>query len=149
MLCWWEYNKNGELINHETPTESQNENPNAEETPQDTREQALEDQARAWAREDKIRQEIEKREDTAYQRAVKDMKAAGINPNLIMAEPAASGGGITSATMPNYSLQTTELNNAIEKAINAIKNDTTISEGEKNRTNEILKTLLLAFFLKK
>lgn len=43
-----------------------------------------------WAREDKLRKEQQDRDDNAYQRMVKDMRAAGINPNV-------SGGGT-----PNY-----------------------------------------------
>lgn len=59
-------------------------------------------QQKLWEREDLIRQETQEREDTAYQRAVKDMQAAGINPNLMNVSPASSGGGITSATGMNY-----------------------------------------------
>lgn len=54
-----------------------------------------EEQQIAWDREDAIRKETQEREDTAYQRAVKDMQKAGINPNLMNVQPASAGGGIT------------------------------------------------------
>lgn len=59
---------------------------------------AEENQKKQWEREDAIRKETQEREDTAYQRAVADMKKAGINPNLMNINPAESGGGITQAT---------------------------------------------------
>lgn len=40
-----------------------------------------------WDREDKIRKEQQERDDNAYQRMVKDMRAAGINPNVTGATP--------------------------------------------------------------
>lgn len=52
------------------------------------------DRTETWARDDKIRKETQQREDTAYQRAVADLRRAGINPNLINLQPASSGGGI-------------------------------------------------------
>lgn len=54
-----------------------------------------EEQQIVWDREDAIRKEAQEREDTAYQRAVKDMQQAGINPNLMNVQPASAGGGIT------------------------------------------------------
>lgn len=59
---------------------------------------AEENQKKQWEREDAIRKETQDREDSAYQRAVADMKKAGINPNLMNINPAESGGGITQAT---------------------------------------------------
>lgn len=68
-----------------------------------------ETQQAAWEREDQIRKETQAREDSAYQRSVADMLAAGINPNLMNVQPANSGGGITTAT----SGDTTALNAAL------------------------------------
>lgn len=62
-----------------------------------------EDRAARWEREDTIRAETQAREDNAWQRGVRDMQLAGINPNLINATPAASGGGITNSSGIDYS----------------------------------------------
>lgn len=62
-----------------------------------------EDRAARWEREDTIRAETQAREDNAWQRGVRDMQLAGINPNLINATPAASGGGITNSNGIDYS----------------------------------------------
>lgn len=61
------------------------------------------DTAERRAYQDKIRKETWEREDNAYQRAVKDMKKAGINPNLFGSfAPAASGGGLVTDTGANW-----------------------------------------------
>lgn len=85
-----------------------------------------------WAREDKIRKETQEREDNAYVRAVRDMKNAGINPNLVGINPANSGGGMTSAsnvlgTLPQaktaeISKYQAELNAEINKYIAELNN---------------------------
>lgn len=62
-----------------------------------------EDRAARWERDDRIQAEVQAREDNAWQRGVRDMQLAGINPNLINATPAASGGGITSSSGIDYS----------------------------------------------
>lgn len=62
-----------------------------------------------WAREDAIRKETQAREDNAWQRAVADMEKAGVNPNLVNAGPASSGGGITTASGLDYSLASSAL----------------------------------------
>lgn len=54
-------------------------------------------QKKIWKREDNIRKETQAREDSAYSRAVADMRKAGINPNLVGINPANSGGGIVTA----------------------------------------------------
>ncbi len=100
-----------------------------------------------WAREDEIRKETQAREDTAYQRAVEDMRKAGINPNLVGINPAASGGGITQAG--GQSTINTELNNIVETTLNKINNEVKMDEGQKNRTSDILRTLVMALLLKK
>lgn len=100
-----------------------------------------------WAREDEIRKETQAREDTAYQRAVEDMRKAGINPNLVGVNPAASGGGITQAS--GQSTINTELNNIVEETLNKINNEVKMDEGQKDRTSDILRTLVMALLLKR
>lgn len=100
-----------------------------------------------WAREDEIRKEIQAREDTAYQRAVEDMRKAGINPNLVGINPASSGGGIIQAS--GQSTINTELNNIVEETLNKINNEVKMNEGQKDRTSDILRTLVMALLLKR
>ncbi len=100
-----------------------------------------------WEREDAIRKETQEREDTAYQRAVEDMRKAGINPNLIGVNPANSGGGIISATGQN--IVSTEMSGAISKAIAEINNTVKADENQKDRISEIIKTLAMFMLLKK
>ncbi len=92
-----------------------------------------------WEREDKIRKETQAREDTAYQRAVEDMRKAGINPNLVGVNPAASGGGIIQASGQN--LITTEMSGIINEAIAEINNTVKADEGQKNRITDIIRSL--------
>lgn len=94
-----------------------------------------------WEREDKIREETQKREDTAYQRAVNDMRKAGINPNLLGINPANSGGGITQSSRiePTASAEISGLTSEI---INAINNEIKIEENQKDRITDIIKTIL-------
>lgn len=100
-----------------------------------------------WAREDAIRKETQEREDTAYQRAVEDMRKAGINPNLVGVSPAGSGGGITQATGQN--LISTEMSGAIQEAIAQINNTVKTDEKQKDRISDIIRTLAMYFILKK
>lgn len=100
-----------------------------------------------WEREDAIRKETQEREDTAYQRAVEDMRKAGINPNLVGVNPANSGGGIISATGQN--LINTEMSGIINTAIAEINNTVKANENQKDRINEIIKTLAMYMLLKK
>ncbi len=89
-------------------------------------------QKKYWEREDKIRKETQEREDTAYQRAVEDMRKAGINPNLIGINPANSGGGIittgnvmgnkTSAQNAEIEKMKAQLNNELQKYITDANN---------------------------
>lgn len=110
-------------------------------------------QEKQWAREDQIRKEIQAREDNAWQRAVKDMQAAGINPNLVNAAPAASGGGITSATGMNYTPYTEELNEALtlleQEIDNAFKEDENKKERFMDVIGNVLNIFLASKFLKK
>lgn len=110
-------------------------------------------QEKQWAREDQIRKEVQTREDNAWQRAVKDMQAAGINPNLVNASPAASGGGITSATGLNYTPYEQELNEALTLLEQEINNTFKEDENKKERFMDIVGNVLNIFlaskFLKK
>lgn len=100
-----------------------------------------------WEREDAIRKETQEREDTAYQRAVEDMRKAGINPNLVGINPANSGGGIISATGQN--LISTEMSGIVSQAIAEINNTVKADENQKDRISDIIKTLAMYFILKK
>ena len=100
-----------------------------------------------WEREDAIRKETQQREDTAYQRAVEDMRKAGINPNLVGVNPANSGGGIISAT--GKSLISTEMSGIINQAIAEINNTVKANENQKDRISDIIRTLVMAMSLKK
>lgn len=92
-----------------------------------------------WEREDEIRKETQTREDNAYQRAVEDMRKAGINPNLVGVNPASSGGGIIQATGQN--LISTEMSGIINEAIAEINNTVKADEGQKNRITDIIRSL--------
>lgn len=109
-------------------------------------------QNKIWEREDTIRKETQEREDTAYQRAVEDMRKAGINPNLVGINPANSGGGIVNAgnVMGNKSsTQSAEiekmktlLNNDLQKYItdanNLVKSGIATEQNLMNLLNNII-----------
>lgn len=99
-----------------------------------------------WEREDKIRKETQEREDTAYQRAVEDMRKAGINPNLVGINPANSGGGITQAT--GQQSITTEMSGIIQQAIAEINNTVKADENQKDRINDIIKSFAQVIAMK-
>ena len=85
------------------------------------------------AREDQIRAETQAREDTAWQRGVEDMRKSGINVNLVGAQPAASGGGITSATGVNTSALTSSMNNEIKEMLQVLEQGFKGNENDKDR----------------
>lgn len=91
-----------------------------------------------WAREDAIRAETQAREDTAFSRGIADMRRSGVNVNLVGAQPAESGGGITNATGIDsgiYSAETSKFVALLEQEIdNAFKED----ENAKDRFTELL-----------
>lgn len=94
-----------------------------------------EQQKKQWEREDAIRLETQQREDTAWQRAIEDMRKAGINPNLVNASPAESGGGITNTTGLDYTLYKGEL----EKALKELEIELEQSfKGEENTKDRIV-----------
>ena len=120
---------------------------NIENTQETTTKQDTPTIEELWAREDAIRKETQEREDTAYQRAVEDMRKAGINPNLVGVSPAGSGGGITQAT--GQGLISTEMSGIIQEAIAQINNTVKADENQKDRISDIIKTLAMYFILKK
>lgn len=95
-----------------------------------------------WAREDQIRKETQEREDNAWQRAVADMRKAGVNPNLVNAGPAASGGGITSATQMDMSTITNQMDIDAEKIQQLIDHAFEGKENEKQQFMDIFGDLL-------
>ena len=103
------------------------------------------DRNERWEREDQIRKETQEREDTAYQRAVKDAWASGINPNLMNVQPASSGGGITQAQGINPALGSLSQNEyllELEKELDqAFKGD----QNEKDRIKDLIANLLMIF----
>lgn len=95
-----------------------------------------------WAREDAIRKETQEREDTAYQRAIADMRKAGINPNLIGINPAESGGGITQASMPDMGMVTNQMNIDLKELQQIIDNNFKGDENEKDRLQSTLTSII-------
>lgn len=95
-------------------------------------------QQKQWEREDLIRAETQQREDTAYQRAVADMQAAGINPNLMNVSPASSGGGITSATGKNYTPWETVMKEQLTLLQQEIENNFKGDENAKDRLMDLI-----------
>lgn len=96
------------------------------------------DQKELWEREDQIRKHVEEREDSAYQRAVADMKKAGINPELLGVNPASSGGGITSASRLDNSLLNTDLSGAYSELVAQLNNNVKVDENQKDRILSIV-----------
>ena len=114
------------------------------------------DQKELWEREDAIRKHVEEREDSAYQRAVADMKKAGVNPELLGVNPANSGGGIVSASRLDNSLLNTDLSGAYSELIAQLNNEVKVDQNQKDRILSIVNNfvdvagkLLLFNFLKK
>lgn len=112
---------------------------------EETRKQELQD---AYAREDAIRKETQEREDSAYQRAVADMRKAGINPNLAGISPSASGGGISSASRTEQILGN-EITSYTQILQALIEKDTTMSEGDKNRLTQLISSASNLFLFSK
>lgn len=108
-----------------------------------------EQQAKQWEREDAIRAETQAREDTAMQRAVEDARKAGINPNLMNIQPAASGGGITSATGLEYQTYQAEMKEFLTLIEQEIENEFKGDEGKKDRWNQLFSSLIMALMFKK
>ena len=107
----------------------------------------LDMQQKQWEREDAIRAETQAREDNAWQRSVADMRAAGVNPNLVNAGPATSGGGITTATAPDYGPYTENLKASLELIMQQLEHSFQGSEAEKDRLAKMIGSLVGMFSL--
>ena len=127
---------NGNNIDQKTDENGLNSEQSTENKTTDNETPSIEE---LWKREDEIRKETQEREDTAYQRAIEDMRKAGINPNLVGVNPAQSGGGIIQASGQN--LITTEMTGLINEAITEINNTVKADEGQKNRITDIIRSL--------
>lgn len=115
---------------------------------------ALQMRDEQWAREDAIRAETQAREDTAFSRAIGDLRRSGVNVNLLgNISPAESGGGITSATgidsdtitqSMSADLETILQENQalIDKAILEIEQAFEKGENTKDRITEIVKSII-------
>lgn len=101
-----------------------------------------EQQKARWDREDKIRKETQRREDTAYQRAIKDAQRAGINVNLLNIQPAASGGGITQASGMDMSTISSQMDIDLKEMQQLIDQAFEGKENEKDRFNTIFGNIL-------
>lgn len=113
------------------------------------RQQAKEDQERLWAREDALREHVEKREDNAFSRWLADVRRSGANPNLVLgATGAASGGGITNASKQDYTLQDSLLQGEINKALADLERAFQGRENERDRLNRIFSTLGLGTIMR-
>ena len=99
-------------------------------------------QEEQWAREDEIRKHVEEREDNAWQRSVKDMLKAGINPNLINASPATSGGGISQSTGIDYTIYEKEFDQNLDLIMQEIEQNFQGNQAEKDRIKELIKSLI-------
>ncbi len=98
-----------------------------------------------YEREDAIRKETQEREDTAYQRAVADMRKAGIDPNLLGVTPAMSGGGITSATKKDYTRLSEETDVLLTLLTQALDHEFTKEENTKDRIANTIQSVLGVF----
>lgn len=103
-----------------------------------------------WAEVDKRREEDWARQDTAIQRQVDDMIAAGINPNLMTG----SIGGADSVAgnyNPQFDFSSNEL--ALEEYLKEldifIDEELTTNENNKDRLTNLMSTILMFFLMKK
>ena len=140
--------KESPLLKGVTPTEEntavQTPKPGVEvsEETENTMQKELE---KYYEREDAIRKETQEREDTAYQRAVADMRKAGIDPNLLGVTPAMSGGGITSATKKDYTRFSEETNVLLTLLTQALDHEFTKEENTKDRIANTIQSVLGIF----
>lgn len=103
---------------------------------------AEQEQQKRWARDDAIMKATWEREDNAWQRSVADMRKAGINPNLINAQPAASGGGITQSSGQNIAGATSQMNIDLEEMQQLLDQAFKGDENDKDRFADLLGKVL-------
>ena len=104
-------------------------------------------QKKQWEREDQIRQEGYEREDTAYTRAVADMKRAGINPNLMNVQPADSGTGITNATGMDYAGLTKQMETTTNLLMKMIDREFQGDENTKKNFTSLISAIIQGMFM--
>ena len=158
-------NSAAEQDNNENETMENIENPDVETSVSGIDISGLMEQSRKWrneqwAREDRIRKEVQEREDNAISRKIEDMRRAGVNPNLAYSMSGAeSGGGITTASSIDTSMITQQMSNISSKEIEQKRQEyeklleeykiaqQQAFEGDENakdRANKILSSLLSA-----
>lgn len=101
------------------------------------------DQVEEWRQEDFAR------DDTKYQRQVKDMRAAGINPNLALGALGGSTAGSTSITAPPNTELEAELNEKLTLMQQFIDNEFKADENQKDRFTDLLGGIVNIFLAKK
>lgn len=118
-----------------TQSEETNATPTAEEL-------ADKEQKELWAREDAIRKETQDREDNAYQRAVEDMRKAGVNPNLQSISGAQAGGGITTGTAKNLDRIENDKDRQLKLIMQEIENNFKGDQNDKDRLIKLITGLI-------
>ena len=134
-----------EVIENATGTVTETPTGTETETPTEKAESNLK---KLWEREDAIRKETQEREDSAYQRAVADMRKAGINPNLVGINPAQSGGGITQASQMESTLGAT-ISSTTQQIIAELEREMDVKENQKDRITDIVSSALMALLLRR
>lgn len=99
-------------------------------------------QQQQWQREDQIRQETQQREDTAFQRAVQDMRMAGVNPNLVGLTQSASGGGIIDTSSATASVYNAKINKDTQEKAQALEKYLKEQGYDNQTTNTVVGSLL-------
>lgn len=98
-----------------------------------------------WEREDEKQAHIEEREDTAYSRKIEDLRRSGVNINALGDISAApTGGGITNATGPDYTMEEAKFNAEIEMLMQEIDLKFKGDQAEKDRIKEMIKSIITA-----
>lgn len=93
----------------------------------------------------KAQQHVDEREDSAYQRAILDMRKAGINPMLLGSISPAESKGVTGNIIGGLSqLTTANINNIADRIIQMMQQEFTMSENQKDRTLEYIKMAVMA-----
>lgn len=97
-----------------------------------------------WQREDQIRAETQAREDTAWQRSIEDLRKSGANINLMNVQPAASGGGITSATGIDTSAGQLDLDKYLTELEGILDRELKADENTKDRIGDLISSIIFA-----